>query len=339
MGGVVEGGSSIGNENMVEVDYSDPLLRIEGVTPHLAKVLRDHGYYTVESVAVEAPHILVERIGERAGFSLEKARQICKAARSLLQIKPKTLAELIEEEKQKICISTGSAMVDDLLGGGIRTGELTGVSGAYGVGKTAMVLTVAVNVVKGLGASALLIDTEGAMSVSRILSIAEARGVPREEILEKVYFDRAYTTEQLIAIVEESHKIIREKNIRFIGIDTFVNPFRTEYIGRETLPARQSKMNRCLHRLINYARIYNMAVLLTNQVVAKPEANPFESRPEMVEPPTGGHVFMYAVNNHLYLRRAGERYKYIAILIDSSYRPRGEVVYSVDEAGIVDYSD
>lgn len=331
-------GSSNGNEFAVEVDYSDPLLRIDGVTPPLAKVLRDHGYYTIESVAVEAPHILVERIGERAGLNIEKARQICEAARALLQIRPKTIAELIEEEKQRIYISTGSAAIDDLLGGGIRTGELTGVSGPYGVGKTAMVLTAAVNVVKGLGAGAFLIDTEGAMSVSRILDIAKARGAPLDEVLEKVLFIRVHTTDHLIALIEGSHKIIRDKCIRFIGIDTFVNPFRVEHIGRETLPTRQSKMNRCLHRLINYARIYNMAVLLTNQVVARPEANPFESRPEMIEPPTGGHVFMYAVNNHLYLRRAGERYKYIAILIDSSYRPRGEVVYSVDEAGIVDYS-
>lgn len=321
------------------MDYSDPLLRVSGVTPQLARILRDHGYYTVESIAVEAPHILVERVGERAGLNLEKARQICKAARSLLQIKPKTIAELIEEEKQKVCISTGSEKIDMILGGGIRTGELTGVSGPYGVGKTAMVLTAAVNVVKGLGAGAILIDTEGAMSVSRILNIAAARGVPREAAMEKIFFDRAYTTEQLIAIIEESHKIIRDRNIRFIGIDTFVNPFRAEYIGREMLAVRQAKINRCLHRLINYARIYNLAVLLTNQVVSKPEANPFESRPEMVEPPTGGHVFMYAVNNHLYLRKAGERFKYVATLIDSSYMPRREVVYTIDEAGICDVEE
>lgn len=323
-------------------EFADPLLRINGVTPELARILRDYGYYTVESIAVEAPHILFERVGERGGFSLEKARQICRAARSLLQIKPITVAELMEEEKQRIHISTGSRSLNVLLSGfedgGVRTGELTGVSGAYGVGKTALVLTLAVNTVKDLGAGAWIIDTEGAIGARRIGQIAEARGVPKDVVIQKIYYYRSYGTEDLIAAIEEGHRIIKERNIRFIGIDTFVNPFRIEYVGRDKLPERQAKMNRCLHRLVNYARIYNLAVLLTNQVVSKPEASPFEHRPEVIEPPTGGHVFMYSVNNHLYLRK-GLRGRHIATLIDSSYMPRGETVFTIGKAGIIDVEE
>lgn len=319
-------------------EIEDPLLRIRGVTPELAKVFRDHGYYTVESLAIEAPHLLLERVGERVGLNLEKARQITDEARKHLQINVITLAQLMEEEKRRSFISTGSRNIDLTIGGGIRTGELMGVSGPYGVGKTCLVLTAAVNTVHQLGGGAWIIDTEGAVGSSRIKMIAEARGLPADLVAERILFSRPNGTEHLIAVIEEGHKVIKERGIKFIGIDTFVNPFRVEYVGREKLPERQAKMNRCLHRLIKYARIYNIAILLTNQVHSKPDAMSFEFRPEVVEPPTGGHVFMYAVNTHLYLKKGASR-GFVATLIDSSYMPRKETVYTISEAGIHDVEE
>jgi hypothetical protein len=64
----------------------DPLRRIKGVDEKLAAVLRDCGYLSVESIAIEAPHILFERVGERAGFSLKKAEEICAEARKKLKV-------------------------------------------------------------------------------------------------------------------------------------------------------------------------------------------------------------------------------------------------------------
>jgi intein/homing endonuclease len=47
-----------------------------------------------------------------------------------------------------------------------------------------------------------------------------------------------------------------------------------------------------LRRLLDYARAFDLAVLVTNQVHAAPVAvSMYESRPEILNPPTGGHVF------------------------------------------------
>jgi DNA repair protein RadA len=320
-------------EEIGEVD--DPLLRVRGMTPQLARILRDHGYYTVEALAIEAPHILIGRVGNAAGLSLEKAQQIIREARNSTKIAFMTISELLEEERGRVFVSTGSREVDRILGGGIRTGELTGVSGPYGVGKTCLLQTAAVHTVSRGDAGAWLIDMEGAVTTTRILSIAAARELPVELVKENVLYSRWYTTDELIMGIEDGHKIIKERNVRFLGIDGFVNPFRVEFEGRENLPVRQARMNRCLRRLINYARIYNMAIILTNQVHSKPDVSyPYEVRPEVIEPPTGGHIFMYAVNNHLYLRRASKGF--IATLIDSSYMPRSEAKYNITEAGLCD---
>jgi DNA repair protein RadA len=103
------------------------------------------------------------------------------------------------------------------------------------------------------------------------------------------------------------------------------------------LPERQYRINRCLRRLLDYARAFDLAVLVTNQVHAAPVAvSMYESRPEILNPPTGGHVFSYAVNSHLYMNRTAKQAVFLAVLIDSSYMPRSEARYMITEKGISD---
>jgi DNA repair protein RadA len=103
------------------------------------------------------------------------------------------------------------------------------------------------------------------------------------------------------------------------------------------LPERQYKINRCLRRLLDYARAFDLAVLVTNQVHAAPVATSiYESRPEILNPPAGGHVFSYAVNSHLYMSRTAKQGVFLAVLIDSSYMPRCEARYAITEKGILD---
>ena len=319
-------------------EYVDPLLKVKGVTPELLSAFKDAGYYTVESLAVEAPHVLFERIGERAGLTLEKAREITREARKHIKIEILTLAELLEEEKKRRTISTGSKELDKILGGGIHTSEVTGVSGPYGVGKTELIFTAAINTVQTLKAGAWILDTEGTTGSARLVELAMSKGLTPEEFMDKIHYSRIYGTEDLIATIEEAHKKIRERQIKFIGVDTLVNPFRAEYPGRELLAPRQQKINRSLRRLLDYARAYDMAVLVTNQVLASPIAYMHETRPEVLAPPTGGYVFCYAVNNHLYMRHA-QKGVYVATLIDSSYMPRAECRYIITNKGIEDVAE
>lgn len=322
-----------------EEEFVDPLLKIRGVTPQLAVALRDAGYFSVESIAIEPPHILFERVGERANFSLRKAQEIVAEARKHLKVQVLTLEELEAEESKKQAISTNCSEIDNLLGGGVRTGELTGVSGPYGVGKTELVFTLALNTVRKLSAGAWIIDSEGTTSAQRLLQMAEARNMPLDVVRKGVTYTRTIGTADLIATIEEGHRMIADHHIKFIGVDTLVNPFRAEYPGREYLAERQFKINRCLRRLLDYARLYDIAVLVTNQVHASPVApSPFETRPEVLNPPTGGFVYSYMVNNHLYMERLSSK-TFRATLIDSSYMPRGQARYTITERGIEDVKE
>ena len=106
--------------------------------------------------------------------------------------------------------------------------------------------------------------------------------------------------------------------------------FRSEYSGRGTLAERQQKLNLHLRDLQRIAEVYNAAVFVTNQVMAKPDM--FFGDPTTA---VGGHILGHASKFRVYLRK-GKAGKRIARLIDSPYLPEGEAVFQVSTKGIED---
>ena len=106
--------------------------------------------------------------------------------------------------------------------------------------------------------------------------------------------------------------------------------FRAEYVGRESLAVRQQKLNQHLHVLQTIANTYNVAVFITNQVQARPDA--FFGSPTKA---IGGHVLGHASTYRVWLKKglAGKR---IARLVDSPHLPEGECVFKITSDGIVD---
>lgn len=315
-----------------------PILKLTKVTPELATELERMGYYTIESLAAESPIVLQAKFGDRKGFTLERTREIINEARSHFSYKMMSARDLLEEEKKKKHISTGSKNLDDVLGGGVRTGEITEIAGPYGVGKTEIVCTLAVNTISQLGMGVVVYDTEETFSAARLYEIAEKRGANPDLVLSQVQYRKIPDTDSLILSLENEHQTIKKYNVGLLAIDSLVSPFRTEYIGREMLAARQQKINRCIRWLLNNSSAYNFAAVITNQVISSPVPFYYQARPEELNPPVGGNIIAHGVNNRLYIRRAHREGKevYIASLIDSSYLPRAETPIQIQAAGVTD---
>jgi DNA repair protein RadA len=285
-------------------------------------------------LAVESPHLLFDRVGERVGFSLEKARQIVREARASLKIEIMTAAELYEEEMSRKCYSTGCKALDELLGGGVHEQEITEFAGEFESGKTEICLTTVLMAAQSKVAT-LFMDTEGSFSSKRLYEMAKSRGLNPQETIPFINYAKVYGSEHLVFLLENAHKPIRERNIKIIIVDSLVSPFRAEYPGRELLAPRQQLINRCLRLLINYARVYHIAVITTEQVLASPVGYTYQVRPEVAAPPVGGYVVGHLVGNRVYLTIATGS-KRIATLVGSSYLPRKAVEIMISEAGIVD---
>jgi DNA repair protein RadA len=106
--------------------------------------------------------------------------------------------------------------------------------------------------------------------------------------------------------------------------------FRAEYRGRGALAERQQLLNKHMRTLLKAAEIHNIVVMVTNQVMAKPDT--FFGDPTV---PIGGHIVGHNSTFRVYLRKSkGD--KRIARLIDSPNLPEGEAVFTVMEKGIGD---
>ncbi len=113
-------------------------------------------------------------------------------------------------------------------------------------------------------------------------------------------------------------------------MDTVTALFRAEYVGREALAERQQKLGKHLLALHRIADLKNVAVLITNQVQANPDAFLGDSTK-----PIGGHVLGHSATNRIYLRKSrGSRR--IARVVDSPELPEGEAVFKISGEGIRD---
>lgn len=304
---------------------------LPGVGPATAEKLYAAGYTTLESIAVASPMELVEV----AGLGETQALKIISAAREALEMGWMTAEELLEKRSDIGKITTMSKNLDSLLGGGIETQAITEFYGKFGSGKTQICHQLAVDVQLpydkgGLDGAALYIDTEGTFRPERAKSMAEAIGLDPHEALKRIYVARAYNSDHQMILVEKAQEIIVEKNIKLIIVDSLTAHFRAEYVGRGKLAERQQKLNRHIHTLQRLADAYNLAVVVTNQVMAKPDilfGDPTE--------PVGGHVIAHAATYRVYLRK-GKGEKRIARLVDSPHLPEGEVVFTVKPEGIRD---
>jgi DNA repair protein RadA len=182
----------------------------------------------------------------------------------------------------------------------------------------------------GLNGKVVYIDSEASFRPERIVQIAQSKGLDPKETLKNIFVARAYNADHQMLLVDKVGDIIKENDVKLLIVDSLTSQFRAEYIGRGLLAERQQKLNKHMHQLMRLAEMYNMAVLVTNQVMERPDI--LFGDPTA---PVGGNVVGHASKTRIYLRQSkGD--KRIARLVDSPSLPDGEAIYRITERGIED---
>jgi DNA repair protein RadA len=309
---------------------------LEDIGPATRICLQKAGFRSLKDLVIRG----ATDIASATGISIEKCATMCNKARMILEDlgiydKPFVPATVIyERRKSESRISSGSKNLDNLLGGGIETRSITELYGEYGSGKTQICHTLCVTVQKnaqlsGLAGNALYIDTENTFRPERIVSIANARNLNPEPILENIIVAKAYNSSHQEVIIEEAANVIQLHGIRLLVVDSAVSHYRAEYLGRALLSERQQKMNRFLHILLRIAETCSVAVVITNQIQSSPDSlfgDPFR--------PTGGNIMGHTTTYRIYLKKAGKNR--IARMADSPYHAEREVLFTLNEEGIGD---
>ncbi len=320
-----------------------PLEDLPGVGPATAEKLREAGFNSIETIAVASPGELVAaaEVGEAT------ASKIIAAAREAADVGGFETGDMILERRKHVGkVTTSSKSLDDLLGGGMETQSIVELYGEFGSGKTQVAHQMAVNIqlpleMGGLNGSAVIIDTENTFRPERIEQMVKGLP-PREgytwdpaEFLKQIHVARAFNSNHQMLLAESAMELAEklkdsEKPVRLLIVDSVTAHFRAEYVGRGTLADRQQKLNKHLHALMRFADLNNALIMVTNQVMAKPDT--FFGDPTK---PVGGHVLGHTATFRVYLRKSkGD--KRIARLVDSPNLPDGEAVFTVTTEGIKD---
>ena len=317
------------------------LTDIKGIGPATASKLEGAGIKTVEQLAIMRP----EELKSILGITLKAAKDMINDALDKALTRVVTVRTWKEhkeyEEKVVKRIPTGSAELDKLLGGGWKTTAIHLLKGEYATGKTQLAMQAAINCIKYLKRKVIWIETEsGTASSSRIEEIARANGVTLKD--DDIWIIPSTGTSPFAQFLAYKRAVkLIEDNSLDIGlwvVDSFNASFRAFYSGREMLPDRSKEEARHLGYLDHLASKYNMAIILTAQVMDIPDSGGQlgeRVKTGHIKKVYGGNVLTHWATYILSLtKRSMDEWE--AVMADAADRPFGKCSFRITSAGIRD---
>src|SRR6266516_889050 len=324
-------------------------LRLEDleIKPHLITKLKNAGIESIFDLAISVPHDLIDICGGILSSANEDIALdlVTKAKNALVNsgvlVKDFSTADaLLERRKNLLKCSTGSSRLDSFLKGGIETHAMTEIAGEFGSGKSQLCYTLCMtgNMSEkkgGLGGNVIFIDTENTFRPERIHQIAEHRGIGApEEILRKIYVCKIFNSGRLESMIHNLGKSIQQYKAKIVVVDSIISLHRAEFTGRGTLADRQQRLNIMLHKLIRLAEVYNLAVVVTNQVQSQPDNFFAGGDPLRV---TGGNIMGHGSTYRILFRKAGR--DRTAIMLDSPWHAYDQTKFTISEKGVQDIEE
>ena len=316
---------------------------IPTITSDMIEKLNKLNITSVYQLAVQNPIALASEY-EDTSFNIESASSLITNARKILienQVLTNefsTADEVLEKRNKMSRYATGSESFDDLLNGGFETQAITELAGEFGSGKSQVCHTLCVaanelieNNPHGNAGNIIFVDSENTFRADRVHQIAEQRGLDPFPILEKIFHCQVYSSEHLESVIDNLDKSIERYNAKLVIIDSIISLHRAEFSGRGSLVERQQRLGKMLNKLRCYADIYNIAVVITNQVVSYADGSHpgFDSMKA-----AGGNIVAHGSTYRIFLRKSGKNR--VATMEDSPSQPYQRVKFSISESGIQD---
>jgi len=302
---------------------------LAGVGPATVTKLEESGLGTLMSLAVSSP----TEVSTVAGMSESVARKIIKAARAELQLGFEKAKDFAKKREKINKIGTGCSDFDEVLDGGFESSTITEVYGRTAGGKTQMShLMVVRALMEDSENKAIYLDSESTFRPSRIKDFCEANKLDYDNAMERIMVARSFNTDHQMLLVDTIEKMLQEDNTyRILVVDSLTSHFRADFSGRGELAPRQQKLNKHLHQLLKIADLYNLVVIVTNQVQSDP--GQFYGNPEK---PIGGNILSHSVTSIIAVRpgkKVDGKPTWNMKLVDSPCLPVGEADYRITKSG------
>lgn len=212
----------------------------------------------------------------------------------------------------------GCSQFDQLLRGGIENGSVTLIYGEAGAGKTNVCLQLAHNVAIN-GKRVAYIDTEG-LSSERLAQVFNGS----EESIRNLLVFEVHNFGEQSDRIDKVEKLAATGTISMVIIDSLTMYYR---LNHEDNTVRNDFI-RQTEVLLNMARLYNIAVMVTSQVYSNLATGGVEF--------LGGHALHHNAKTILRLEKRNEGRR-VAVIVKHRSLPEGRSVqYRITETGISD---
>jgi DNA repair protein RadB len=220
-------------------------------------------------------------------------------------------------------IGTGCAPIDELLGGGLARGAVTQLYGPPASGKTNLALSAAVEVAAA-GELAVYVDTEG-LSVARFEQLARARADDLDDLSSRIVVSEALDFEQQEEAVRDASELAERAAL--IVLDSATGFYRLER-GPDDEGETLRRVGRQVTHLLGLARRHDLAVVLTNQVFADPDADSDRARA------LGGHTLAHLTGTIVRLERFRGGNRRATLEKHGSLPAGGSARFRITESGL-----
>jgi DNA repair protein RadA len=118
---------------------------------------------------------------------------------------------------------------------------------------------------------------------------------------------------------------------RISTTDSLISNYRAEFIGRGKLPKRQQRLFRYMLMLQRVAQIYQVAIVITNQINSSSLSSSRTARP------AGGHILEHPCSYRIYLKQHN-RDRRLARVVDSPFHfaDYNEASFVISKRGVSD---
>lgn len=165
------------------------------------------------------------------------------------------------ETRQQEWLSTACTNLDEMLGGGIRQGEVTLIYGAAKTGKTTIALQCTVAAAQK-HIKTIYLDCQNSFSTERFTQIASS---DLRAISSLIFIFKLHSFHEQTCLIENLDKYLSDKT-ELIIIDTITSLYRLELQTPEHIFEANRILNRQLAYLNHIAKTSKAAILITSQV-------------------------------------------------------------------------
>ena len=157
-------------------------------------------------------------------------------------------------------IETGLKELDRFLGGGIKEGLVTSISGQSATGKTQLTLQICLHAIHN-GKGVLLQDTTGEFRPERLVEMMQLQKI-NLPLLDKIKVNRITNTAQQIQCFSKTSP----KSYSLIIVDSVTDLFSFEYSKKEQSLEKHISFMKYMHNLSSIAIDGKIPIIVTNIV-------------------------------------------------------------------------